>query len=521
MKQDASLYSTLAVRERYRDEYWRKRDPIAADRLLWRAQTFRHTVHLLPGQTILELGCGEGFFTHALLQVSRGENRITAVTFQQPAGVPSEICAEVELLATSDLPSSLAGRHFDYVVAIDLLDRSYASQLLAIVHALLAPAGEMVFYESNPWNPVHKLRQVLSRVVGERDPRHLLSRPHLYELLSETGFIGIYTVYNDFVFAPLTRRLIWLLRNLSILLENTPGMRRMAGSILLHAQRPPQRKDAPRGSLFAHESLRGAVSFIIPCRNEEMNIGPLVNGILDLYGDYVHEIIPIDDGSTDGTAAAMAELAAQDQRIKPLYRGPPNGVGYAIGEGFSQARGRYVLSMDCDFQHLLPEFRDLFDRSAEGFDVVVGSRFSRHSVLLNYPFFKIVANRGFHLLARLLLRRNFRDLTNNLKLMRREVVANMRLRQPGFAVNAETGLQPLILGYSVKEVPISWVNRSPEMGISAFRLVRVAGGYWRVLLSLWLKQTCGVGPYRDFRRQPSRPQNGAKETPAISRGPET
>src|SRR5882724_4273050 len=127
---------------------------------------------------------------------------------------------------------------------MDLLDRSYASQLLAIVHALLAPAGEMVFYESNPWNPVHKLRQVFSRVVGKRDPRHLLSRPHLHELLSETGFIGIYAVYNDFVFAPLTRRLIWLLRNLSILLENSPGLRAMAGSILLHAQKPPPRKEA-------------------------------------------------------------------------------------------------------------------------------------------------------------------------------------------------------------------------------------------------------------------------------------
>src|SRR5207249_1165328 len=83
----------------------------------------------------------------------------------------------------------------------------------------------------------------------------------------------------------------------------------------------------------------------------------------------------------------------------PLHRSPPNGVGRAIAQGFSQTSGRYVLSMDCDFQHLLPEFRDLFDRAAEGYDVVVGSRFSRHSVLLNYPFLKIVANRGFQLLA--------------------------------------------------------------------------------------------------------------------------
>lgn len=517
MQRDAAFYLVLAVRERYRDDYWRKHDPIAADRLLWRAQTFRHTVHLLPGQTILDLGCGEGLFTLALLNVSRGENPITAVTFQEPARFPFGLRTQVELLAVSDLPGSLAGRRFDCVVAMDLLDRGHSSQLLAIVQALLAPGGQVVFYESNPWNPVQKLRQVLSRVVGKRDPRRLVSRSDLYKLLLEGGFIRVCAVYNDFVFAPLSRRLIWLLRNLSILLENAPGVRTMAGSILLYAQKPPQQKKVPTAPLLTHESLRGAVSFVIPCHNEEMNIRPLVNRILDLYGDCVHEIIPVNDGSTDGTVAVMTELAAQDQRVKPLYRSAPNGVGRAIAQGLSQASGRYVLSMDCDFQHLLPEFRDLFDHAVEGYDVVVGSRFSRHSVLLNYPFFKIVANRGFHLLARLLLRRNFRDLTNNLKLMRREVVSDMRLRQPGFAVNAETGLQPLILGYRVKEVPISWINRSPGMGTSSFRLVRVGGGYWRVLLGIWLKQACGAGPYRNLRRQPSREQNSAEGTVATSR----
>src|SRR5262245_10847292 len=72
---------TLAIREQYRDHYWERRVPIAAERLLWRAQTFRHMVHLLPGQTILELGSGKGLFTRQLAHVSRGKNQITSVTF--------------------------------------------------------------------------------------------------------------------------------------------------------------------------------------------------------------------------------------------------------------------------------------------------------------------------------------------------------------------------------------------------------------------------------------------------------
>jgi dolichol-phosphate mannosyltransferase len=500
-EEDTSLVSSLALRERYRDDYWRKHDPIVGDRLLWRAQTFRHTVHLLPGQTILELGCGEGLFTCALLRITRGENPISVVRFQKKSAIATEVEAKVELLEAAALLRGLDGRRFDCVAAIDLLDRSNSSQLLEIVHKLLVPGGEMVFYESNPWNLVHKLRGVLSRLVGKRDPRNLINRPRLYELLSEIGFIRVYAVYNDFVFAPLTRSLIWFLRNLSILLENAPIVRTMAGSILLHAQKPPRKKQPRRISLFSHEALRGAVSVVIPCHNEEMNVGPLIERILDLYGEYVHEVIPVDDSSTDRTREVMAALATKDPRIKPLHRSPPNGVGRAISDGLRAATGRYVLTIDCDFQHLLPEFRDLFDGAAEGYDVVIGSRFSRHSVLLNYPFAKIFANRAFHALVVLLFGRRIRDVTNNLKIMRREVVLDLRLRQPGFAVNAETGLQPLLLGYRVKQVPISWINRTPGMGTSSFRLVRVGGGYWKVLVGLWLKYAFGVGPYRDLGRQ--------------------
>jgi hypothetical protein len=101
----------------------------------------------------------------------------------------------------------------------------------------------------------------------------------------------------------------------------------------------------------------------------------------------------------------------------------------------------------------------------------------------------------------------FRDLTNNLKLMRREIVENLILLEPDFAVNAEIGLQPLIMGYSVKEVPISWIGRGTDMGTSSFRMLKFGGSYWRVLRRLWLKKFLGVGSYRALTAKPARPKD--------------
>ena len=140
-------------------------------------------------------------------------------------------------------------------------------------------------------------------------------------------------------------------------------------------------------------------------------------------------------------------------------------------------------------------------------------------MLLNYPFAKIVANRGFHALAVILFRHRIRDVTNNLKIMRREVVNDLRLHEAGFGVNAETGLQPLLLGYDVEEVPISWINRTPSMGVSSFRLVKVGAGYWRVLGGLWLKRVFNTGPYKNLLRgshvDKDLPTQAVPETPAL------
>jgi SAM-dependent methyltransferase len=488
----------VAARERATERYWSHHDPINGLRLWWRAQTVRHVFHLLPGESILELGCGSGRLTRALVRATRGECPITAATFLSPEdGSLASLAPEVEVVPLRNLPGGLSGRTFDYVVATNLLDLSNAARLLQEAQHLLRPGGRLLFFETNPWNPVFRLRRWLSGwlpFLRRGDERALPHQVQLYELLSELGFVRIAATCYDFLYPPIPRWLMRVARNLSLILENTAGVRNLAGTILLHAQKPPRDLPRPAVRLVEHEALHGAVSVVVPCHNEEMNVGPLVHGLLRHYDEYIHEFVLVDDNSKDRTRQVLEELAARDPRVRPVFRKPPNGVGRALRDGLREASGRYVLLMDCDFLHILPELREMFDAAAAGADVVLGSRFSRESVLINYPLRKILFNRMFHLLASLLFHRRLRDLTNNLKLLRREVVQDLDLEAPGFAANAETGLKPLLMGYRVRAVPISWINRTPDMGRSSFSLLTNGGGYAKVLASLAWRTRFGFRP---------------------------
>jgi hypothetical protein len=138
--------------------------------------------------------------------------------------------------------------------------------------------------------------------------------------------------------------------------------------------------------------------------------------------------------------------------------------------------------MDCDFLQIVPEFGDLFDVIAAGHDGAIGSRFSHESMLINYPFFKILCNRIFHLLVKLLLLWHVRDISNNLKLYRAEILKNLSIEERHFAANVETGLKPLLAGYDIQEVPISWINRTIDMGNSSFKTLKVGPNYCFTLL---------------------------------------
>jgi hypothetical protein len=312
-----------------------------------------------------------------------------------------------------------------------------------------------------------------------------LNRLQIFSVFSEIGFIKINVLPYDFLYSPIPKFMLWAAKNLSLIVENMPFVRNFAGAIFVWARTPALEDEPPPAvDLCDHPMLYNNVSFIIPCHNEEMNVRPLVNNLRNFYDKYICEIIIVDDNSKDKTAEVTQSIAQEDPRVRLVKRVPPNGVGLALKEGLKAAKGEYLFTMDCDFQHIIPEMRDLFDALAEGADVALGSRFSRDSVLVNYPFTKILVNRAFHILANLLFQRHFRDVSNNLKLFRRQVTEKINIESKDFAVNFELGIKPFLMGYKVKEVPISWLNRELNMGLSTFKICKTGPNYLKVLLKI-------------------------------------
>jgi SAM-dependent methyltransferase len=233
--------------------------------------------------------------TEAVARVTRGECPITAATFLAAdaggePGLDRLLPRGVELVRLTEFPGELRGRAFDCIIASCLLDLENGPAPLKEIMKLLRPGGRLLFFEANPWNPLLQLRRALSRwlpFLRRGDERALPSQIRLYELLSEVGFVSVTASCYDFLYWPIPRWLMMIGRNLTLVMENTPGLRYLAGSILVHAQRPPRCLPRPEIQMVEHSSLRGAISVVVPCYNEEMNVAPLVEGLLRHYDSYI------------------------------------------------------------------------------------------------------------------------------------------------------------------------------------------------------------------------------------------
>jgi len=484
-----SLNENLSEMERTREAYWSAYPKTSPIKLLWRALTVRHCFHVLPGESMLEIGAGSGLWTEKLASVFKGENPITAAVFNadylptaRGRSLPGTTFVEVHDL--KDLPAT----SFDFVVGTAILCHTLYSENLSAIYRLLKPGGQLLFFEANYWNPqvfVKTIVPPLGRLAGNASCQVGMRKYDLMREASHQGFTHVQVIPYDIIHALTPRFLIKWLRAIAFILEHTPFVREFCGTLYIWAKKPgDEQARRPHVALDYYPELFGSVSVVVPCHNEEMNVRPLVDALLGTYDRYICEILLVNDNSKDGTASAIRELSLEDPRVKLIDRKPPNGVGRALRDGYAAAQGRYILTMDCDFVQIVPEFRDLFAALVEGYDGAIGSRFSHESVLINYPLPKILANRGFHLLLNLFLGLKVRDISNNLKLMRADVLKGIGIEENHFAANVETGLKPIVAGYSIKEVPISWINRTAEMGTSSFRLLRLGPQYAMALLRI-------------------------------------
>ena len=481
------LEENLGEMERDRERYWLCYPSTSPYKLKWRAIAVRHCFHVLPGETILELGAGSGLWTEHLTAVLRGENPIVATVFNEEfaAPPPTRKLPNVRFQRVTNL-ADLPAESFDYVVGTAILCHDMYAHNLQAIYRLLKPGGQILFFEANYWNPQAIVKSALPRRwVGQSSCHVAMRKYKLIRIASHQGFVEIDVIPYDIIHPLAPRFAISALQSLAFAVEHAPFIKELCGTLYIRAQKPgSEEARRPNVNLANHPDLYGSTSFVVPCHNEEMNVARLVDALVRYYGPYIHEIIIVNDNSTDRTAQVTREVAKREPRVMLVDRKPPNGVGRALRDGYAAATGRYILTMDSDFVQILPEFRDMFDAIDRGRDGAIGSRFSHESLLINYPFFKILCNRSFHLLANILLPVRMRDISNNLKLYKSEILRTVDIEQPGFAANAETGLKPLLAGYDIEEVPISWINRTIDMGSSSFRITSVAPSYFRALVGM-------------------------------------
>jgi dolichol-phosphate mannosyltransferase len=467
----------LQEAERRREARWRRAG--TGNTLRRRAYLAARSLPVLPGKAVLEIGAGSGLWTAHLAAVLGAQNTITAAVFDEEL---ARLCSArnlpgVRSLRVSDLANQFAAGSFDYILATDILTNELCPQILAAAYHWLKAGGGIVFFgpnTSNPWAAFPA--RFRNRGRGFEQP---MTQKRWADVAFQQGFDDIEAIPCEAI-QPASSAVG---QAIGLILERSPLAKQFCRAVgFMAVKRGTVPESASPLNLATHQGLCGAVSVVVPCHNEESNVGRLVETLLGMYGDYIAEIVLVDDNSTDGTSEVASAIAAAEPRVRLLRRALPSGVGRALRTGYAAARGRYILSIDCDFINIASEFSRLFDVVAAGHDGAIGSRFSRESALIRYPFFKIVANRAFHGLMNLLLGKRVRDLSNNVKLYRADILKSLDIEEHHFAANAETGLKPLLAGYDLREVPISWINRTQEMGKSSFELLKVGPGYLRVLL---------------------------------------
>jgi len=221
---------------------------------------------------------------------------------------------------------------------------------------------------------------------------------------------------------------------------------------------------------------RGLV--VIPTFNEAGNLAALVEQVL--AQDAGLEILVVDDHSPDGTGQLAEALAQKQPRLHVLHREAKLGLGTAYITGFKWALERgydFVFEMDADFSHDPAHLKDFLKAIVDA-DLVLGSRYLGGRVtVVNWPMGRLVLSYGANIYARWITGLRIWDLTGGFKCFRRRVLEAIDLsqvRSNGYAFQIEMSVRAWRKGFTPKEIPIVFVDRTEGQSKMNRSIVREA-----------------------------------------------
>jgi dolichol-phosphate mannosyltransferase len=254
------------------------------------------------------------------------------------------------------------------------------------------------------------------------------------------------------------------------------------------------------------------LSIIIPARNEEGCIASTVEHLtveLRLRG-VPHEIIVVDDGSSDRTWEILQDLKNRLSVLFPIQNHGEHGFGRAVLCGLDHMQGDAAVIMMADESDDCRDVVRYWERLNEGWDCVFGSRFIKGGGTIDYPWSKLVLNRVANKFLQLLFNINLNDTTNAFKAYRKTVIDGCRpLIAPHFNLTVEIPLKSIVRGYSWTVIPITWRNR--RTGEAKLKIKEMGSRYLFICLYVWLEKFFSRGDYAKPVSLPSQSPESVRE----------
>jgi len=223
------------------------------------------------------------------------------------------------------------------------------------------------------------------------------------------------------------------------------------------------------------------LSIIIPVRNEEILIKKTIEQLESKLKISSYEIIFINDFSSDNTSETIKKLIESKNQIN-IYDNKKRGLGGAITEGINKASGEAICIMMSDLSDSMDDLENYYNIIKENnIDAVFGSRFISGSKVVDYPKKKLILNRIFNIVTKLLFISDYSDFTNAFKIYKKSaLLKTFPLVSESFNIFLELPLKIISRKMKYKIIPISWINR--KEGTSKFDIKELRAKYLFTLI---------------------------------------